>query len=120
MTEEEIKRLERYFRVKIVEREHGGLVIDTGKAVCPTIPQHYTYSFAVVRKNLCAIVDRNQLARDIVALLFWRWRATLHTLTVYAQQARKETDIPILATGHEAQAYNDFMAARNAYYGDWK
>jgi hypothetical protein len=62
---------------------------------------------------------RDQLARNIVAMLFWRWRATLHTLTLYEQQAHKETDVPLLAYGYETQAYNDFMAARNAYYDDW-
>ena len=59
------------------------------------------------------------LARDIVAMLFWRWRSRVRMTNALDRLSMQDDRLRFLSTGKEKQAKNDFKAAYNAYYGKW-
>lgn len=113
ITKSEQKRLEDYFDVKFTNPWPGGYIVYQDNLFVVAVPEECT--FGQVRNLLSHTVDRNMLARNIVAMMFWRWRAALKR---YAQHTGSP-EYKAIVSEIENQAHNDFTACYNAYYGKW-
>lgn len=111
ITESEQQYLERYFGIEFTNPWPGGYIAYQNNLFVVAIPEECT--FGQVRNLLSHTVDRNTLARNIVAMMFWRWRVALKRYT----QCTGSLEYKAIVSEIENQAHNDFTACYNAYYG---
>jgi hypothetical protein len=111
---------EPYCRIKInVESDRE--IMMTGKDGDDSL----MYTNKQSRRKLCSQFDSdNTLARDLVALLFWRWRSNRAALRKTQARNLKEGDalytFMLMQSCYESESWNAYVQAKDYLYSKTK